>query len=102
LILSEASEPSPPLVIPSHATLDPPLIRLTKSSSKDHGTSSNSYKKLGPGRKSTKQHKDENAQKDIAMGTQTPIKSYILGQHDKETNHKDQVGQAPLRTPNTQ
>ena len=42
----------------------------------------------------------ENAQKDIAMGTQTPIESFILGHQEKETSGKDQERQAPLCMPN--
>jgi len=52
--------------------------------SKEHGSSCNSFKKPGPGRKSAKQHRDENDKKDIAMGTQTLIETFILGQHEIE------------------
>lgn len=77
-------------IISSQTSLEPPPSRITRSSSKEHGTTSDTYKKSGPGRKSTKQHRDENAQKDIAMGTQTPIESFILGHQEKETSYKDQ------------
>ena len=55
-------------------------------------------KKHGPGKKSSKQHHDENAQKDIALGTQNPIETYILGQNSKDTGQKEQGGKAALQT----
>lgn len=102
LLQANALKTSLPLLISSHPSLDPPPIRHTRSSSKEHGTTSDSKKKHGLGRNLAKQQRDENAQKDIAMGTQNPIESYILGKYDKEIVHKDQGGLAPLRTPHTQ
>ena len=61
---------------------DPPLARTTRSSSKEHGANLDTHKKQGLGRRSTKQQREENAQKDIAMGTQNPIETYILGQNN--------------------
>jgi len=95
-------ESSLPLTISSQPLLDPPLNRITRSSSKDHGGSSEPSKKPGLGRKSAKQHRDENVQKVIAMGMQTPIETYILEQHGKEAINKDQGGRAPPRTPHIQ
>lgn len=102
---AEESEPDPP---PSDFNLHPssPHIsqpspdtlsaRVTRSSSKDHGGPSDIPKKHGPGRKSAKQHREESAQKDIAMGSQTPIESFILGHSDKENNTKGKERRAPL------
>lgn len=36
------------------------------------------------------------------MGTQTPIETYILGQHEKKAINKDQGGRAPPRIPHIQ
>ena len=83
-------ESSLPLTISSQTLLDPPLNRITRSSSKDHGGSSEPSKKPGPGKKSVKQHRDENAQKDIAPRTQTPLQSFIHGHQEKEISGKDQ------------
>ena len=58
--------------------------------------------KKGPGRKTIKQHRDENAQKYIAMGTQNPIETYILCQSSKETAHKEHGGRASLRITHAQ
>jgi len=85
-------ESSFPVTISSQPLPDPPLNRITRSSSKYHGDSSEPSKKLGPGRKSAKQHRDENTQKAIAMVTQTPIETYIPRKHDKKAINKDQVG----------
>lgn len=57
---------------PHSMTALPPLLiepippRITQSISKDQGSSLDGQKK--PGRKASKQHRDENAQKDIALG----------------------------------
>jgi len=85
--------PSPPLI--SQPSPDTPSARITKSSSKDHGAPSDVPKK-GPGRKSAKQQREESTQKDIAMGSQTPIESFILGHSDKENNIKGKERRAPL------
>ena len=50
-------------------------------------------------RPTSEQHREENAQKDIAMGSQTPIESYILGHSDKENNNKGKERRAPLHIP---
>lgn len=85
---------SPPLII--QPSPDPPSSRITRSSSKEHGASSDVPKKLGPGRKSAKQQRDESTQKDIALGTQTPIESFILGHLEKENSNKGNERRAPL------
>ena len=86
--------PSSPLILQS--TLDPPPLRITNSLSKEHEAPSDANKRQGPGRKTTKQHREENAQKDIALGTQSPIETFILGHLDKENNRKGQERRAPL------
>ena len=85
---------SPPL--PLQPPSEPPSSRITRSSSKDHGAPSDAPKKQGPGRKSAKQQRDESAQKDIALGTQTPIETFILGHLEKETSSKGHERRAPL------
>jgi len=90
LNLFEPSDRPPFLITSSQVSLEPSFPRHTRSSTKEHGTANDIHKKPGLGRKSAKQHRDENAQKDIAMGTQTPIESFIQGHQEKETNHKEQ------------
>lgn len=83
------------MIIPSNLSSDPFPPRITRSNSKDQGSSLDGQKKLG--RKTSKQHRDENAQKDIALGLQNPIESYTHGTKDKETSSKDKGGRAPPR-----
>jgi len=85
---------SPPLIM--QPSPDLPSSRITRSSSKEHGAPSDVPKKQGPGRKSAKQQRDENAQKDIALGTQTPIETFILGHLEKENSNKGHERRAPL------
>jgi len=96
-IQSDPSESPLPLINSSSFPPDPPPPKITRSNSKEHGATLDNQKK--PGRKSAKQHRDENAQKDIAMGIQNPIESYILGQIDKDLVNKDQGGRATPRNP---
>jgi hypothetical protein len=79
----------------AHLLSDPLPPRVTRSNSKDQGSSLDGQKK--PGRKSTKQHRDENAQKDIALGLQHPIESFIQANKDQEAASKDKGGRAPSR-----
>jgi len=94
--LSDQHSPSSPH--PSQPSQDTTSTRITRSISKDLGASSEIPKKQGPGRKSAKQQREESAQKDIAMGSQTPIETYILGISDKENNIKGKERRAPLHT----
>eukprot|EP00253_Pinus_taeda_P010744 PITA_10744 len=82
----------------SQPASDPRPPRTTRSSSKDIGASSDLRKKLGPGRKTAKQHREENTQKDIALGLQTPMDSFITGSKETESSGKDHERRAPLRT----
>jgi len=86
--------PSPPHI--SQPSLDTASTRITRNYSKEHGAPSDIPKKHGPGRKSAKQQREENTQKDIAMGSQAPIESFILGHLDKENNNKGKERRAPL------
>ena len=89
------------LWLPDHffptAGRDKPMFeaRITRSNSKDQGSSFDGQKK--PGRKTIKQHRDENAQKGIALGLQHPIESYIQATKDQEVSSKDKGGRAPSR-----
>lgn len=80
---------------PSPLLSDPLPPRITRSNSKDQGSSLDGQKKSG--RKTSKQHRDKNAQKDIALGLQNPIESYIQGTKDQETTSKEKGGKAPPR-----
>lgn len=97
MIQPDASESPLPLIISSSFPPDPPPPRITRSNSKEHGDTLDNLNK--PGRRSEKQHKDENAQKDIAMRIQNPIESYILGQINKDLVNKDQGGRETPRNP---
>eukprot|EP00253_Pinus_taeda_P005656 PITA_05656 len=57
---SEPLDSHLPQITTSQPPLEPLSSRITRSSSKEHGASSDTYKKPGPGRKSAKQHRDEN------------------------------------------
>lgn len=89
----EHQSSSPPHT--SHPSPNNASARITRSLSKDLVVSSETQKKHGPGRKSAKQHREESAQKDIAMGSQTPIETYILGISDKGNNLKGKERRAP-------
>lgn len=99
IVQSDPSESPLPLIIPSSLPPNPPSARTSKSNSKEHGATLDNQKKNRSGRKSAKQQRDENAHKDIAMGTQNPIESYILGQIDKDSVNKEQGGRATLCNP---
>eukprot|EP00253_Pinus_taeda_P003329 PITA_03329 len=55
-------------------------------------------RRLGPGRKTAKQLREENIQKDIALGLQTPMDSFFTGSKETESSGKDYERRAPLRT----
>lgn len=95
----DAPESPLPLIISSTLPPDPPSSLITRSNSKEHGATLDTQKRNGPGRKSAKQQRDENTQKDIAMGAQNPIESYILGQIDKDIASKEQGGRLNLCNP---
>lgn len=74
--------------------MDPFLAQNTKNISKEHKVTLEILKKNGPGRKSSKHHNDEAAQKDIAVGIQHPIESFILEKNNNEASQNELGGKS--------